>query len=410
MGFAEDPSAVICPSIEVRASLFMPPNLHGQDFPATIRISEPDLHRVLDGALITKVIYLENPDLAAPGPTTPDQPLEREVLRGDDPVEIARRRGRVLAIVCIGGRPLSQEELAQVAVPGVVQVAGEPLGPPACPPMIPARTFQLFDPASGPRVPTEELVTNGGDVGPRIGVGPYGQIGNLNSTDAAAIYNFADQSRRTTTSNRICLFAPRFGVIQEVTAIAGFHGALPPLGTISVMGVIENRTRQPSLNFEEILSPAAVVARKSLHGARSNEGVHELDQVAALAMTAMIEGVALKATVVELAGFTQYRDYCKPNEPLVLAKSAEPREALPGDIVTITLRFSNYGSRPARNLEISDNLGPRLEYIPGTSAGDRPTVFTFQANEVGSATLRWTIPGELPAGQSGMIQFQVRVR
>ena len=33
-----------------------------------------------------------------------------------------------------------------------------------------------------------------------------------------------------------------------------------------------------------------------------------------------------------------------------------------------------------------DSLSGRLEYVPGSSRGDRPTVFTLQANEAGSAS------------------------
>jgi hypothetical protein len=34
----------------------------------------------------------------------------------------------------------------------------------------------------------------------------------------------------------------------------------------------------------------------------------------------------------------------------------------------------------------------------------------MQANEAGSSVLRWQIAGELPPGQSGIVQFQAKVR
>jgi uncharacterized repeat protein (TIGR01451 family) len=411
-GLADEPATVIYPSIEVRASLFLPVTLKSADFPATVRVTDDDLKRVLNGGLVTKVIYLEDPETAPPVAATIDEPLEYEALRGEDPLELARLRGRPLAILRLGGRSLSPQELQAEDVPGTLRQPDEPaLGPPAKPPMLPARTFQLFDPISGPRIPTEELVQDGGDVGPRIGVGPGGRIGNLNPTDTAAEFRYGRDPRRTTTSNRICLFAPRFCAIRQELGLAGLDTTLPPSGTTSAWATGLNRTRVPTARVHEVTPPMAVVERTVVRGTQTKMGVHEVDLFRGGPLVlGEVNGLAVQAVVVEPAGLTQYRDQCKPNEPLVLVKTAEPREANPGDVVTITLKFINYGSRAARDLIVSDSLSSRLEYVPGSARGDRPTIFTQKANEVGSTIVTWEITGELPAGQSGVVQFQVRVR
>src|SRR4051812_9427528 len=46
-GLPDEPGTVFYPTLEVRASLFLPTTLNPADFPATLRIDEDDLRRVL---------------------------------------------------------------------------------------------------------------------------------------------------------------------------------------------------------------------------------------------------------------------------------------------------------------------------------------------------------------------------
>jgi uncharacterized repeat protein (TIGR01451 family) len=408
-GLPEEPSLAIDPSIEVRSSLFLPVVLKPEEFPATLTLTIDDVRVIVGGGMVTKVIYLENPDLAPPDASTPDQPLERDVVRGEDPIEEARKRGRILAIVRLGGLALSPAELAAQDITGVVHVPGEPLSPPAGPPMLPARNFQLFDPIAGPRVPMEELLQDGGDVGPRLGVGPGGVIGNLDPTDTGVAYT-ANGRRRATVSNRVCLVAPRFPVLRQELTPAGYNIALPPITAGSATGLALHRTHAETLHHEAVRAPAQVRTFLVLRGTETRVGPQAVDMTVGLGIVASVQGLAVRGAVIEPVALTQYRDQCKPNEPLVLVKTFDPREARPGDVVTVTIKYINYGSHPARDIVVADSLASRLEYLPGSSRGDRPTVFTLQPNEAGSAALRWQVAAELPPGQSGLIQFQVRVR
>lgn len=407
----DDPSTTVYPTIEVRASLFLPMTLSPADFPATLRVDEEDLRRVLAGGLVTKVVYLENPETASPEHSTPDRPLEFPALRGDDPVEMAAKRGRPLMIVRLGSRSYSDMELQAEDIPGTLFQAGEPLTPPSAPPTLPARSFRLYDPIAGPKTPMEELLQDGGDVGPRIGVAPNGDIGNLDPTDSAVEYRFGRGPRRTMTSNRICLVAPRFAVIRHEIAIQGYATHTLPAAAESTAGLLLHRTRLPSEMFLNVVPPMAMIMPLGLRGIQSLEGVHELEQYrGGPIVMSRIDGTAVVTKGVELASFTQYRDFCRPDDPIVLVKSAEPREAKPGDVVTFSLKVINYGARSARDIVVADSLSPRLEYVPGSSRGDRPTVFTLQDNGAGSAVLRWELSGEIPAGQNGVVQFQARVK
>src|SRR5262249_13364952 len=112
---------------------------------------------------------------------------------------------------------------------------------------------------------------------------------------------------------------------------------------------------------------------------------------------------AVSATVVEQVP--------QPREgPLVLCKTVDKHSAQIGDIVTFTLKYTNTGGPPITERARSDSLTGRLEYVPGSAKSDREALFTMQENEAGSLILRWQIGGSLPAGQSGIVTFQARIR
>lgn len=409
-GFAEEPNTTFDISIEVRETLFMPVTLNPADFPATIPVSADDLKRVLAGSMITKVVYVEDPLLAAPEASTPEQPLERDPNRGESAMETARKLGRPLFFVRIGSRSLTAEELQSFDISGIVQFPGEPLAPPAHPPILASRNFQWWDPVLGPKVPTEELLPDGGDIGPRVGIGPGGHLGNLDATDTAVEYRSGGKLRAA-ISNRVCLFAPRFPVIREELAPAGYGVVLPAVVAAQAAAPGINRTNLPPRTTQADKAPAAVRKVEQPHATIVRTGLHELESYQGGPLVlGLVEGVRVKATVVEPQTLLQYRDQCKPGDPLVLIKTLDPREAKPGDVVTFTIKIINYGSKPATDVVIADSLASRLEYVAGSSRGDRATTFTMQANEAGSAVLRWQLAGELPPGQSGIVQFQAKVR
>jgi hypothetical protein len=97
------------------------------------------------------------------------------------------------------------------------------------------------------------------------------------------------------------------------------------------------------------------------------------------------------------------------SHPMVLHKTADKQVALPGDVVTFTLRFANMTGKALRDVAIVDNLSPRLEYVEGSSRSSKETVFTVQENEAGSLILRWEA-GTLAAGESAVVRFQAKVR
>src|SRR5262249_48897287 len=89
-GFADFPNLTLYPTVEVRGTLQGPKTVRPAQHPAPVVFSQDDLLRVLNGFLLTKVIYLEDPEQAIASASKPDQPLEIDVSPGADPVAEAR--------------------------------------------------------------------------------------------------------------------------------------------------------------------------------------------------------------------------------------------------------------------------------------------------------------------------------
>lgn len=73
------PGLTLFPTLELRGALHLPPKLTASSFPATVHLSDMDVEAIARGSLITKLIYLENPDRADPRPTRPGKVIETDV-------------------------------------------------------------------------------------------------------------------------------------------------------------------------------------------------------------------------------------------------------------------------------------------------------------------------------------------
>jgi len=93
----------VFPTVEVVNRLHTP---RGQEtrFPIIIDLTKEDLELALDGKFVNRVIYLEDPLGALPVRDDPQVQGWFDVKPSDDPLAVADRLGRVMAIVRIGGR------------------------------------------------------------------------------------------------------------------------------------------------------------------------------------------------------------------------------------------------------------------------------------------------------------------
>ena len=91
------------PTIEVIDRVHAPTGREHR-FPIPVVLDEGDLRAALDGALVTRVIYLEDNELAEPVATKPDAQSVLDVGPMDNALKAADQLGRPVAILRIGSR------------------------------------------------------------------------------------------------------------------------------------------------------------------------------------------------------------------------------------------------------------------------------------------------------------------
>jgi len=401
------PTRSLFPEVEIRGTLVPRPGMKYMDYPIPLTFSAVDIERVLNGALITKVIYLEDPDKAVPTEVRPNQPVEMPEESERDAFRNALDNGRLMAVVRIGDRKPSAELLQTLAVDGTILFPGEGrLKSPALPPVLPYWNVPMYDPILGPKGPKEECFENGDDRKTPLGIGQNQRLGGLDPADVGVEYSIGGK-RRVTTSNVGCICAPRY-MIRYVEL---FPGGFDSRQTLS-----ENAGRMNTAAVRERQMPMAEIAREKANAftgrMRPSAYVGKIGTSFFLGTSkpsaiGQVGGVRVVAALVEPEELTAYPIIC----PLTVTKLIEPtgpRQA--GDIVTITIRYANTGAKAVSDLVVSDSLSGRLEYIPGSAETDRPANFTTADNEAGSVIVRWDLPGALLPGQAGMVRFKAKVR
>lgn len=93
----------IFPTIELVNRLYPPPG-RANHFPVPIQLTQQELELALAGRFVTRVIYLEDPQRALGIPDEPGQQRYFEVGTHEDPLRVADRLGRPMAILRIGSR------------------------------------------------------------------------------------------------------------------------------------------------------------------------------------------------------------------------------------------------------------------------------------------------------------------
>jgi len=399
------PGEVQYGELEVRGSIIPRPGMKYMEYAAPLFITKEDINRVFVSGLVTKVIYLEDPNKAQPFETTPDRPIELPAVGEREAFRDAELNGRIVAVLRLGDRIPDAEELARYSIDGTVLQPGENrLTQPLIPPPHECSGIPLYDPILGPKANKEECFTNGGDSGPRVGFSFDGKVGGRNPTDVTAEYT-TGPNRKVTTSNTVCICSPRF-VLQRAEVVPfGFQSRtlVGNANQYTKQNVFSQReksiaasSREKSLSAESRLRPGSTIAQTALHAIAAKTR----PQVAY-----RIDGIRAIGTVSEPDELTTVP------EGLVITKEVEPAgPAQPGDVLTITIRYSNNGRQPITDVVISDSLSGRLEYVRGSAASDRPSNVTTQPNEAGSVTVQVEIPGPIPPATRGLIRFQIRVR
>jgi uncharacterized repeat protein (TIGR01451 family) len=402
-----NPGVSLFPEVEVRGTLVPRAGMKYMDYPIPVVLSQADIERILKGAVLTKVIYLEDPEKALPAQVNAHAPVEMPDNHDEAAIKAALANGRLMAIVRVGNRKPTAEELRPLAVEGTILLPGEKqLKAPVAPPMFQYRACPLYDPLLGPKGPKEECFVDGGDKANPLGIGLNDKLSGLDATDVGVEYTIGGR-RKVTTSNVVCICSPRYMIRRVEILPQGFDHQQRPAANVGAQALALYRDRHAPMidialtkpmGFEGRVRPAVFVGKV---------GTAFFIGSTRPMVVANISGIKITGVVVEPEQLTAFPMLA----PLTVTKSVDPpgpKEA--GEVVTITIKYANTGSKAVSDLVVSDSLSGRLEYIPGSAQSDRPTNFTVAENEVGSVVVRWELPGTLLPGQSGTVKFKAKVR
>lgn len=298
----------------------------------------------------------------------------------------------------------------------------------------------------------QEYIFDGGDQQPRVVVREDWSAEGINPTDTVVYYETDSGTLCVQPSNRVPIYAPRFGAVRQVT---GAFLAAKAIGTQRILAPVK-----PG-RLDEVDLPGAVVQPVAPFG---EEQVNLIDafqeNVAGTPIASVIPPERMSEALVPFEGIDVLRtgritdeeilvmgrilqnartwilpeslgvivdgqqahimiDTIKPQDvhvfeipdkcTLRICKTASHTIANSGDIVNFTIRFDNAGSKPVHNIVIVDSLSPRLEYIQGSQQSSIDARFATEPNDVGSEVLRWEID-TIDKLDGGVISFDCRVR
>ncbi len=313
--------------------------------------------------------------------------------------------------------------------------------------------FALLPLETGRNPQTDEYLCDGGDANGPVGIREDWEVEGLGQEDTVAHYDTIDGRTVVTPSNRVCIYAPKFGVVRHVVDLhqyaridmaGGFDQNLSlakidereeAATSLAQLEPSIHRARQPSSLLRErqqageldrerrvAVSLGSLAAYANLQiirtGTASQEEKARVARSSLAAITwsgdqgpqILIDSQEAQAAVSEKQVGTIYHLHEPNKSKLRLVKLASTSSAQLGEIVEFTLRYDNIGNRVIGNVTIVDNLTTRLEYVPDSAKSSLESDFSADPNEGGSQVLRWEIRDPVEPGKGGVLQFKCRVR
>lgn len=308
-------------------------------------------------------------------------------------------------------------------------------------------------PAGPPRRNAQEYIFDGGDQQPTVVIREDWSAAGVDPTDTVVYYETLGGQVCVKPTNRVPIYAPRFGAVRQVT---GAFLASRAVGTERVLAPVKpgrfdetnltGTVKQPlapqgeaqvnlidAFQENQLGTPIAQIVPPqrmsealvpfegiNVHGVGkiTDEEIAVLGKVLANARTWFVPeslGVMIEGKQVGLIGDAKRAQdiyvYESPDKcTLRICKTASHTIADSGDIVSFTIRFDNSGVKPVGNAVILDSLSPRLEYIEGSQQCSVDVQFTTEPNEVGSQVLKWEIIDPIQKSEGGVISFDCLVR
>lgn len=285
-----------------------------------------------------------------------------------------------------------------------------------------------------------------------------GVMEGLDTEDTIVEFKDTHGKKRVTASNRVAVYAPRFGSVRTVSGpgigtkvdqaagavdFAGVGGLNESRGIeATVAGTpAEGLRMRATASGVDVAVPASQSAQASTAAinlkvdqgfeshARTGPGTLEMTDIRTLSLQIVEAATStLRDAQVQTTGSTQATQTYATFRPQVtigvednarkgeifLTKTATPLIAQPGDTVSFTIQFRNLGDLPVGDVRIIDNLTPRLAYATGTgqitvSTGGGGSLTVVPNNE-GSQMVEFQLDQPLPGGATGTITFDALVR
>ncbi len=301
----------------------------------------------------------------------------------------------------------------------------------------------------------DEYLFDGGDRSQTAGLHSERQSG-IETEDTLAGWVDASGNRRTRASNRVAIYAPRFGSVRAVSGLVAETQVNKAAGVRDAAAVNSLRTGlSPQQNVSDValqrleskrradgmvnLEPAAesVGTRRLMQTQKTDKGqqsrnttasaTFRLRQAAILAqhrsnavawtqhdfpvVTASTDSLTEVTAVFKNQQTVGLEDQ-NVEGTLHIVKLADRDTAVQGDVLRFTIRVENTGDVPLKDVQIVDNLTPRLEYVAGSVVFDdeHPGTLEESLNGEGSSMLTFRLNEPLAGHSAGIITFQVRVR
>jgi uncharacterized repeat protein (TIGR01451 family) len=302
--------------------------------------------------------------------------------------------------------------------------------------------------------PQDEYLCDGGDREAQVQVARSFDVYGIDPEDTVAHYDTLDGQTNVQASNRVCLYAPRFAAVRQVTSatvnkqqdklagveqpvlpssqelrigdrsvsqpvqIEGNKGLLAPHGfrERDLAAVAEDVRFLQGIDHDVLPFEDLAIVRRGVFDASEKSRLAEA-VIAAKTWTAneALEILIDGKPAFESVGTTNAQEAVVFDMPegkprLRICKLASTQYASPGTIVDFTIRFDNVGDQPIGNVTILDSLTPRLEYVADSAKCTLDADFMTVEPSDGSFILRWEIKPPLDVGKGGVIRFQCRVR
>jgi len=320
------------PTVEIIDRTYPPAGVELK-FPIPIVLNEDDLRLALDGMMVTRVVYVEDPLKAVAGSQKAGEQLWHDVGPNANALEVAEQLGRPVAIIRMGGRTPDESQgpdwnflfgcpkwlhfatnpdaVAGAALPPgtseVVVIGDQPLNRDAAQalPLIPrechdaavaspALPHGIIPPFIPPGIkgpwPMDEYLHDGGDAYEPVGVSPEWRVQGLNPEDTVAHYDTLDGRTLVEQSNCQYVYSPRFSSVRSVVTLVSNDLITGPNNYVKPVRIGRFEERAVVRTNVEQLQPVGKTAkiRPGLYHRDQRDGVISYNLLPSVARLALL--------------------------------------------------------------------------------------------------------------------------